>query len=198
MWLSWTGYDKFDWLHSSSTTILTSLLIHIIDIVSWNPLLVQKLLQLLKVIINDRFIEALCLFRVKPWRLSQLNTTISQEKLPNPFGGGLMPCDLGDLVFNALFTDRLACFLLSVGKMLEVTPGTLDVKSRPTRCQKELQLQLMCCTPFRLLFQDFRTEGQRSEAKGKIGVGLREWRSKRELIQYSNWGIYMTSLRCLC
>ena len=49
---------------------------------------------------------------------------------------------------------------------MEVTPGTPDVKSKPTRCQKGLQLQLMCCTPFRLLSQDFRmrrTEDQRSE-----------------------------------
>ena len=43
-------------------------------------------------------------------------------------------------------------------KMSEVTPGTLDVKSRPMRCQKGLWLQLMCCAPFRLLFQDFRME----------------------------------------
>ena len=52
------------------------------------------------------------------------------------------------------------------GKILEVTPGTLDVKSGPTRCWKGLQLQLMCCTPFRLLSQDFgigRTEDWRLE-----------------------------------
>ena len=45
---------------------------------------------------------------------------------------------------------------IKCGKITEVTPGTLDVKSRPTRCWKGLQLQLMCCTPFRLLSQDFR------------------------------------------
>ena len=52
------------------------------------------------------------------------------------------------------------------GKIMEVTPGTPDVKSRPMRCWKGLQLQLMCCTPFRLLSQDFgmkRTEYQRLE-----------------------------------
>ena len=38
---------------------------------------------------------------------------------------------------------------------MEVTLGTPDVKSRPMRCQKGLWLQLMCCTPFRLLSQDF-------------------------------------------
>ena len=43
-------------------------------------------------------------------------------------------------------------------KITEVTLGTLDVKSGPRRCQKGLQLQFMCCTPFRLLSQDFRTE----------------------------------------
>ena len=56
--------------------------------------------------------------------------------------------------------------LSSVGKMLEVTPGTPDVKSGPIRCQKGLWLQLMCCIPFRLLSQDFgmgRAEGQRTE-----------------------------------
>ena len=36
-------------------------------------------------------------------------------------------------------------------KMLEVTPGTLDIESRPMRYQKELQLQLMCCAPFKIL-----------------------------------------------
>ena len=49
---------------------------------------------------------------------------------------------------------------------MEVTLGTLDVKSRPMRCQKGLQLQLMCCAPFRLLSQDFgmrRMEYQRLE-----------------------------------
>ena len=52
------------------------------------------------------------------------------------------------------------------GKIVEVTPGTPDVKSRPMRCWKGLQLQLMCCAPFRLLSQDFgmkRTEYQRLE-----------------------------------
>ena len=51
-------------------------------------------------------------------------------------------------------------------KIMEVTPGTLDVKSGPMRCWKGLQLQLMCCAPFRLLSQNFRmkrTEYQRSE-----------------------------------
>ena len=52
------------------------------------------------------------------------------------------------------------------GKILEVTPGTPDIKSGPTRCWKGLQLQLMCCTPFRLLSQDFgmrRMEDQRED-----------------------------------
>ena len=49
---------------------------------------------------------------------------------------------------------------------MEVTPGTPDVKSGPTRYRKGLQLQLMCCAPFRLLSQDFGTkmmEDQRLE-----------------------------------
>ena len=41
-------------------------------------------------------------------------------------------------------------------KIAEVTLGTLDIKSGPMRCWKGLQLQPMCCTPFRLLSQDFR------------------------------------------
>ena len=41
------------------------------------------------------------------------------------------------------------------GKIMEVTPGTPDVKSGPMRCWRELWLQLMCCAPFRLLSQDF-------------------------------------------
>ena len=72
--------------------------------------------------------------------------------------------------------------VLSVGKTLKVTPGTPDVKSRHTRCQKKLWLQLICCTPFRLLFQDFRME-----VGGRIRdvLGVRR-RSKVELIQYLN------------
>ena len=72
--------------------------------------------------------------------------------------------------------------VLSVGKTLKVTPGTPDVKSRHTRCQKKLWLQLICCTPFRLLFQDFRME-----VGGRIRdvLGVRR-RSKAELIQYLN------------
>ena len=40
---------------------------------------------------------------------------------------------------------------------MEVTLGTPDIKSGPTKCWKGLWLQLMCCTPFRLLSQDFGT-----------------------------------------
>ena len=61
-------------------------------------------------------------------------------------------------------------------KIAEVTLGTLDIKSRPTRCQKGLWLQLMCCAPFRLLSQDFRMrmmEYWRSEYQSKVGVVLR-------------------------
>ena len=47
--------------------------------------------------------------------------------------------------------------LVKCRKIAEVTLGTLDIKSRPMRCQKGLRLQLMYCTPFRLLSQDFRT-----------------------------------------
>ena len=49
---------------------------------------------------------------------------------------------------------------------MEGTPGTPDVKSGPTRCRKGLQLQLMCCTPFRLLSQDF--------GKGRLEIGDRK------------------------
>ena len=55
---------------------------------------------------------------------------------------------------------------------MEVTPETLDVKSRPTRCQKGLQLQLMCCAPFRLLSQDFGTGRQEIEDQ-RIRVRIR-------------------------
>ena len=56
--------------------------------------------------------------------------------------------------------------IVKCGKIVEVTLGTQDIKSRPTRYQKGLWLQLMCCTPFRLLSQDFGTrmmEDWRSE-----------------------------------
>ena len=48
--------------------------------------------------------------------------------------------------------------LSSVGIRPEVTPRTLDIKSRPTRYQRGLWLQLMCCAPFRLLSQYFGME----------------------------------------
>ena len=60
-------------------------------------------------------------------------------------------------------------------KFTEGTLGTPDIKSRPTRCQKGLQLQLMCCTPFRLLFQDFGT--------GRLEIG--DWRLED---QSKYWG----------
>ena len=78
--------------------------------------------------------------------------------------------------------------------MSEVTLGTLDIKSRPMRCQKGLQLQLMCCAPFRFLSQDFGGMEVGGRIGVVLGVGLREQRSRGELIQYLNWGIYMTSL----
>ena len=58
------------------------------------------------------------------------------------------------------------------GKIAEVTPGTLDIKSGPTRCWKGLWLQLMCCTPFRLLSQDFE-QGRWSIRDQRIGVKVR-------------------------
>ena len=57
----------------------------------------------------------------------------------------------------ALITIHTAMAAVKCGKIMEVTPGTPDVKSRPMRYWKGLQLQLMCCAPFRLLSQDFRT-----------------------------------------
>ena len=54
------------------------------------------------------------------------------------------------------------------GKIVEVTLGTPDIKSGPMRCQKGLWLQLMCCTPFRLLPQDFRM--RQSTRDQRIGV----------------------------
>ena len=53
---------------------------------------------------------------------------------------------------------------------MEVTPGTPDIKSRPMRCRKGLRLQLMGCTPFRLLSLDF---GMR-----KTGYWRLEYQSK--------------------
>ena len=75
-------------------------------------------------------------------------------------------------------------------KTSEVTPGTLDIKSRPTRCQKGLQLQLICCTPFRLLSPDFgmgrmedwRLEDQRED---QVGSQSRTQRTKVEMRIYS-------------
>ena len=72
----------------------------------------------------------------------------------------------GKLLWPSHYHKYLQEVLFKCGKIVEVTLGTLDIKSGPVRCQKGLQLQLMCCTPFRLLSQDFRTrmmEYQKSE-----------------------------------
>ena len=53
---------------------------------------------------------------------------------------------------------------------MNVTPGTPDVKSGPTRCRGGLWLQLMCCAPFRLLSQDF---GMRKTEIGDWRIGVR-------------------------
>ena len=58
------------------------------------------------------------------------------------------------------------------GKIMEVTPGTPDIKSGPTRCQRRLWLQLMCCTPFRLLSQDFR---MRRQSTGDWRIRVEDW-----------------------
>ena len=58
-------------------------------------------------------------------------------------------------------------------KITEVIPGTPDVKSGPMRCWKGLWLQLMCCAPFRLLSQDFRTKRMECQRLEGIGVVLR-------------------------
>ena len=71
-------------------------------------------------------------------------------------------------------------------KMSEVTPGTLDIKSGPTRCWKGLWLQLMCCALFRLLSQDFSGMEVRERIRVVLRVRLREMKVKGRLIQYSN------------
>ena len=101
---------------------------------------------------------------------------------------------------------QLPKLIVKCGKIVEVTLGTLDIKSGPMRCWKGLWLQLMCCTSFRLLSQDFgtrMTEYQRSEYwnKGQScsqSRTLEDKLSRWELIQYSNWSIYMTCPRYLC
>ena len=54
---------------------------------------------------------------------------------------------------------------------MEVTPGTPDIKSGPTRCQKGLWLQLMCCAPFRLLSQDFGM-GKTGDQRIRVRIGV--------------------------
>ena len=70
---------------------------------------------------------------------------------------------IGMTVVTEMGIEMAQC---QVWKIMEVTLGTPDVKSGPMRCQKGLQLQLICCAPFRLLSQDFRMrrlENQRME-----------------------------------
>ena len=109
------GYEEFDQLHSPSATSLTTLLVHVIDITPQDSLLFQNLLQFLEIAIDNRFIETLCAFGVKPRRLSQADVPISQEESPNPFDGRLISCDLQNLVFEIAFADRPAslCLMLN-------------------------------------------------------------------------------------
>ena len=102
-------------------------------------------------------VDKVCHYHVEKERLRQVETTRMEElwgKAGGEVGGGWR-CDY-------CTKKNTACHWLSVkcGKITEVTPGTLDVKSGPTRYQKGLQLQPMCCAPFRLLSQDFRTRRQ--------------------------------------
>ena len=87
-------------------------------------------------------------------------------------------------------TFWLTTMTVKHGKILEVTPGTPDVKSGPTRCWKGLWLQLMCCTSFRLLSQDFGGRRMEERIRERIRVvlivELREQRSRGELIQHLN------------
>ena len=55
---------------------------------------------------------------------------------------------------------------------MEVTLGTPDIKSGPMRCQKGLRLQLMYCTPFRLLSEDF---GMRRWSTGDWRIRVEGW-----------------------
>ena len=74
-------------------------------------------------------------------------------------------------LFIAVDGDRVT---VKCRKFTEGTLGTPDVKSGPTRCRKGLRLQLMCCTPFRLLSQDFRT--------GRLEIGDRKIRVKIRVV----------------
>ena len=86
------------------------------------------------------------------------------------------PCQVG---------HRMVWVFIKCRKIVEVTLWTPDIKSGPTRCQKGLWPQLMCCVPFRLLSQDFRT-GRQSTGDWRIGVG--DWScSQSRTLENENW-----------
>ena len=80
------------------------------------------------------------------------------------------------LLYFVLAMCAKSCVDVKCGKIVEVTLGTLDIKSGPMRCWKGLWLQLICCTPFRPLSQDFR-QGRWNirdqRIRVKVGVVLR-------------------------
>ena len=85
-------------------------------------------------------------------------------------GSALVQSRWGCLSQENLTVVQRTC--VKCGKFTEGTPGTPDIKSRPMRYWKGLRLQLMCCAPFRLLSQDFRT-GRSETGDWKIGVSIR-------------------------
>ena len=104
------------------------------------------------------------------------NSTQAPHFTPHMTLLGFMCPGLGNFirswVLSCYTINKICCHCVKCGKTMEVTPGTPDVKSRPTRYWKGLWLQLMCCAPFRLLSQDFgmrKTEDQRLEdwSKGR-------------------------------
>ena len=56
---------------------------------------------------------------------------------------------------------------------MEVTPGTPDIKSGPTRCQKGLQLQLMCHASCPKISEQGRWKIGDQSVGVRIGVVLR-------------------------
>jgi hypothetical protein len=85
VWPARVWNKVFNRLHSSTTTLLTSLFIHVVDITPRDVLLIHNLTKFLKMFINGSPIETLGLLWIKTRWLAQSEMRTLFEESPIPF-----------------------------------------------------------------------------------------------------------------
>ena len=103
----------FDGLHSVSASMLTPILIHVIDISPWYFVPIQDLPKLNKMLIDDCLVEALSTLWVKSRRFSQVDMGVSPEKTMVPPQEWLLSNDPFQLSKQSSFDERM-CNVTSV------------------------------------------------------------------------------------